>query len=657
MDGRHIFINAGALFDAKTPNEIIGVFAHETGHLAGGHLMRCASNSPQAQTASIVAMLARRRRHGGRRALRQQRAMSACRPIMAPQSAIQRSLLAYVRTQEDQADHAGVKFLNATDQSARGMLELFKRLSNEMLFNSRYIDPYLQTHPMPPDRVAALEVLAKSSPYFDVKDPPELQLRHDHDARQIVRLPGPARHGRAPLSARRSQPAGALCPRHLDLPSWRFARSAVAQIDGLIQAEPNNPYFYELKGQALLEGGHPAEAIAPLRRAVALAHGAPLIDIMLGQALIATNNTKIRRRSRRRCCAPRSAREPEAPDAYAQLAMAYGRKGDLANADLAAAQAAFNRGDIKTARQLAARAKTRLPVGSPAWVRPTISSTSNARTPKTNDPQTRTKPMTSSPRLIAAVCAALLADRRAASRAGAEFLAARSAARSRRIVRDYLVAHPEVLQEAMAELEKRQAAAEAEKHKAAVKEHAQALFSSPNQVTLGNPNGNVTFVEFFDYNCGYCKRAMNDMLTLLKDDPKLKVVLKEFPVLGPGSVEAAQVAVAVRMQDKTGKKYLEFHQKLLGGRGQADKAHALAVAKDIGLDMGRLEKDMDSPEVKATLERGLQARRSARPQRHAELCDRRRRGGRRHRPARLAGKDQHRALRQADLLTAAQHSR
>ena len=92
---------------------------------------------------------------------------------------------------------------------------------------------------------------------------------------------------------------------------------------------------------------------------------------------------------------------------------------------------------------------------------------------------------------------------------------------------------------------------------------------------------------------------MGDMLTLMKDDPKLKVVLKEFPVLGPGSVEAAQVAVAVRMQDKTGKKYLEFHQKLLGGRGQADKAHALAVAKEIGMDMARLEKDMDSPEVKA----------------------------------------------------------
>ena len=98
---------------------------------------------------------------------------------------------------------------------------------------------------------------------------------------------------------------------------------------------------------------------------------------------------------------------------------------------------------------------------------------------------------------------------------------------------------------------------------------------------------------------------MSDMFDLLKNDPKLKVVLKEFPVLGPGSVEAARVAVAVRMQDKTGKKYLDFHQKLLGGRGQADKARALAAAKEAGFDMAKLEKDMASDEVKQSLEESL----------------------------------------------------
>jgi len=171
-----------------------------------------------------------------------------------------------------------------------------------------------------------------------------------------------------------------------------------------------------------------------------------------------------------------------------------------------------------------------------------------------------------------------------------------------KIVRDYLLKHPEVLQEVMQELEKKQQTAEAEKARSAVKTHAEALFNSPRQVTLGNPQGDVTFVEFFDYNCGYCKRALGDMTALMSKDPKLKVVLKEFPVLGPGSVEAAQVAVAVRMQDKSGKKYMEFHQKMLLGRGQADKARALAVAKEIGLDMTRMEKDLKSEEITATLQ-------------------------------------------------------
>jgi protein-disulfide isomerase len=170
------------------------------------------------------------------------------------------------------------------------------------------------------------------------------------------------------------------------------------------------------------------------------------------------------------------------------------------------------------------------------------------------------------------------------------------------IVKNYLVSHPEVLEEAMNELNKRQAAEEAQKHEASVSQNSSTIFNSPRGVVLGNKDGDVTFVEFFDYNCGYCKRAMADMMDLMKTDPKLKVVLKEFPVLSPGSVEAAQVAVAVRMQDPGGKKYLDFHQKLLGGRGPADKAHAMAAAKDAGLDMARIEKDMASPEVKATID-------------------------------------------------------
>jgi protein-disulfide isomerase len=208
--------------------------------------------------------------------------------------------------------------------------------------------------------------------------------------------------------------------------------------------------------------------------------------------------------------------------------------------------------------------------------------------------------MISIPRLATAAVTALFLATPLVNAQADEFSSTQRGA-IEKIIREYLIGHPEVLQDAMNELEKRQQATEAEKHKAAVQKYSDVLFSSPHQVVLGNPKGNVTFVEFFDYNCGYCKHAMGDMLTLLKNDRKLKIVLKEFPVLGPGSVEAARVAVAVRMQDKTGQKYLEFHKELLGGRGTANKDRALAAAKSVGLDVARIEKDMASPEVDATI--------------------------------------------------------
>src|SRR3569833_3854285 len=174
MDGKHIFINAGALFDAKTPNEVIGVLAHETGHLAGGHLQRMREELARAQTASIAALLL-----GVGAAVAGARAGSGAGQvgvpaILAPQTAIQRSLLAYVRTQEDQADHAGLKFLNATHQSTRGMVELFKRLADERLYQSARVAPYLQTHPMPAARVANLIQAALSCLFWVLLVPPVL---------------------------------------------------------------------------------------------------------------------------------------------------------------------------------------------------------------------------------------------------------------------------------------------------------------------------------------------------------------------------------------------------------------------------------------------------------------------------------------------------
>jgi protein-disulfide isomerase len=213
--------------------------------------------------------------------------------------------------------------------------------------------------------------------------------------------------------------------------------------------------------------------------------------------------------------------------------------------------------------------------------------------------------MTLNARMAFLVAAAISLALPAAAPAQAQSFSAEQRDEIGNIVKDYLLAHPEVMQDVMAELEKHQQAADAEKHRAAVVENKATLFSSPHQVVLGNPQGNVTMVEFFDYNCGFCKRAMSDMLDLIKTDNNLRFVLKEFPVLGDGSVEAARVAVAARMQDASGKKYIEFHQKLLGGRGAADKTRALAVAKEVGFDMPRLEKDMGSDEVKKTIDEDM----------------------------------------------------
>jgi protein-disulfide isomerase len=169
------------------------------------------------------------------------------------------------------------------------------------------------------------------------------------------------------------------------------------------------------------------------------------------------------------------------------------------------------------------------------------------------------------------------------------------------IMKDYLVAHPEVLREAMEALDKKEKQAEAEARQKVVADQAGALFSSPYQATVGNAKGGATLVEFFDYNCHYCKGALPDIARLMQEDPNLKVVLKDFPVLGPGSIEAARVASAVRNQ-LSGDKFWQFHQKLLGMHGPVGKAEALAVARDLGVDMDQLNKDVASPEVRAGIE-------------------------------------------------------
>ena len=366
-DGRRIFVNAGALMESETPNQIIGVFAHEAGHIAGGHLSRLRDQLAKSQTQSIVALLVGvgamvAGAHAGSGG-----ANIGAAALSLPQEMIRRSLLSYQRAQEDQADRAAVKFLTATHQSAKGMYETFKRFADQSMFLAHGADPFLQSHPMPKERLANLETMARTSRYWDKKDPQELQQRHDLMRAKLYGFIDrqDALLRRYPLSDT------SLAARYARaIFGFRFAgmRNALGQVDQLIQAQPNNPYFHELKGQILLESGRAAEAIAPLRHAAQRAPNPLLIQAMLGQAMVATNNPTLLKEAvaiLRRVVS----REPELEQAYTYLAMAYGRTGSLAPADLASAQAAAMRGDIQAARMLAERAKRRFPVGSPGWIK------------------------------------------------------------------------------------------------------------------------------------------------------------------------------------------------------------------------------------------------------------------------------------------------
>ena len=171
------------------------------------------------------------------------------------------------------------------------------------------------------------------------------------------------------------------------------------------------------------------------------------------------------------------------------------------------------------------------------------------------------------------------------------------------IIQDYLMKNPEVIAGALAELQRRDADKQAKARGAAVESSEALLLSSPHQAVLGNPDGNVTVVEFFDYNCHFCRNSAADVQAIINQDPKVRVVLKEWPILGPESVEAARVSIAARMEDG-GARFRDFHEKLLTTAGRADKATAIATAAAIGYDVRKIQSDLASDEVNTTIAEG-----------------------------------------------------
>lgn len=361
-DSRHIFVNAGAIIDSTTPNQLIGVLAHEIGHLAANHLSQLRSEIRRMQILSALAVI------GGV-------AAGAAGGGGAAASALatggmqfgQRGLLMYARENETAADQLALKYLAQTGQSAKGMLETFQRFADQQMFMSAHIDPYIQSHPLAADRIAMIDELAHKSKFFDKPDSPALQARHDlvrakftaftRNAQSVMRLYPPSDTSLAADYARA-------------IVAYRFAdpKSAVARMDDLIKRSPNNPYFWELKGQILLETGKPRDAVAPLRKAVSLAPNAGQIRVLLGQALVGTGDGKLTDEAIA-ALTKGIGDDPDQPVGYRQLAIAYARKDNIALADLASAQGSFAAGDIETAKKYAMRAQEKLKTGSPAWLR------------------------------------------------------------------------------------------------------------------------------------------------------------------------------------------------------------------------------------------------------------------------------------------------
>ena len=365
-DRQRMFINTGAIAQTKTPNELIGVIAHETGHIEGGHLALLYSEMARVQTASIIAVLAGIGAAAAGIATGNRGGVSAGQAIMTGgQSAIIRQMLMNRRAFESSADQAGIRYLNATGQSPRGMLETFRGFADQVLVSARSTDPYLQSHPMPRDRMSALEEEARKSRFFNRVDPPELQSRHDLMRAKLAgflsrpdtvfRIYPP---GDTSLAARYAHAISRYCGQGL--------RASLKDMDGLIAAEPKNPYFHELKGQALLESGFGREAVGPLATAVSLAPKEGLIRILIGQALLATNDRKLLDKGIEALAAG-ARMEPESAMAYRQLAIAYGQKGQIADALYSSAMGALIGGDIKEAKVYARRAQQRAGNGSRLW--------------------------------------------------------------------------------------------------------------------------------------------------------------------------------------------------------------------------------------------------------------------------------------------------
>jgi predicted Zn-dependent protease len=360
--GMQIFIHTGLLTQAETPNEVIGVLAHETGHIMGGHLARIDEAIENATIEAIIGLIA-----GVAIGVASGNGGAGAGAATLGQSIAQRNLFQYTQAQEGAADQAGYTLLERTEQSPRGLVQFFKLLARQEALSSSSQDPYLRTHPLTRNRIDASEAALARSPFAEKADSPEMLMRHQ---RMLAKLNGylepfgqvmnlypqkdisvPARYARAIALYRSSR-----------------LEEAVKEMDGLLAEAPKDAFFLEQKAQILYENGRVADSIPLYQEALDIAPTEPLIRLELATAQIQLGDPGLLDQAAAHLTEV-TRLEPKNSRAFDLLGQAYYNQGNEPMADLARAEAMLARGDGKDAKRLAERALAALPEGSPGWLR------------------------------------------------------------------------------------------------------------------------------------------------------------------------------------------------------------------------------------------------------------------------------------------------
>ena len=358
--GQKLFINTGLLTKSENAGQVIGVIAHETGHIAGGHLSRIRDAMKRSSAQSILALIL-----GGAAAVSGRGDVGAV-VIRGGAEMSKRNFLQYSRTQEGAADAAAMRFLESTGQSSRGLLEFFHILGDQELIGTARQDPYYRSHPLTRQRIDTLENFVAQSTYSDTPSPTDFAIRHRRmKAKLHAFLDAPTytfrRYQKTDTSIESRYARAIAHYRRADLDQ------ALPLVNGLIDSQPNDPYFHELKGQILFENGRNSEALAPYQRATNLAPDSALLRRDLARVQIEANNPALLDDAIENLLFSIGMDRSDALS-WRQLAIAYGRQGKIAESSLALGEEALLQGKPDNAIYHGGRAEKILPEGSRGWL-------------------------------------------------------------------------------------------------------------------------------------------------------------------------------------------------------------------------------------------------------------------------------------------------